>query len=55
MAHNATDAMWAASSREILQPVATAPALAAVQACSNCGISLSATARFCRRCGTPQG
>jgi ribosomal protein L40E len=26
-----------------------------VQPCSSCGLSLSATARFCRRCGTRQG
>ncbi len=39
-------------------PVATAPRVAAAaggQACVNCGLSLSATARFCRRCGTRQG
>ncbi|MEO8461724.1 MAG: zinc-ribbon domain-containing protein [Chloroflexota bacterium] len=49
-----SDAMWAASSQEILRPAPQASP-AAVQACTNCGISLSATARFCRRCGTPQG
>ena len=55
MARNSTEAMWAASSQEILQPAPSAPAIAAIQSCGNCGISLSATARFCRRCGTPQG
>ena len=55
MARTSTDAMWAASSREILLPAAMVPSVAAVQSCGNCGISLSAHARFCRRCGTPQG
>ena len=55
MARTSTEAMWAASSQEILQPASAAPAIAAIQSCGNCGISLSATARFCRRCGTPQG
>jgi ribosomal protein L40E len=54
MARSSTDAMWAASNRDVLQPIAAAQT-AAVQPCVNCGISLSATARFCRRCGTPQG
>ena len=39
-------------------PVATAPRVATTaggQACVNCGLSLSTTARFCRRCGTSQG
>jgi hypothetical protein len=26
----------------------------AAHACPSCGLSLSASARFCRRCGTPQ-
>ena len=50
--------LWAASSREVLaQPEAGRPGAApsGVQPCSNCGLSLSATARFCRRCGTRQG
>jgi hypothetical protein len=50
--------LWAASSREVLaQPGAERPGIApsGVQPCSNCGLSLSATARFCRRCGTRQG
>jgi ribosomal protein L40E len=28
---------------------------AGIQACLSCGLPLSATARFCRRCGTRQG
>jgi hypothetical protein len=54
------DALWAASSRDVLAPLATAPTPlgqqvpAAAQPCINCGLSLSSTARFCRRCGTAQ-
>ncbi len=62
MARSSTDAMWAASAQDVLRASTparpAAPAAAAnptVQPCVNCGISLSATARFCRRCGTPQG
>jgi ribosomal protein L40E len=47
---SAPSAIWAASSRE----VASAQALVGVQACRQCGLSLSATARFCRRCGSRQ-
>ena len=56
-ARKAGDDMWAASSVEVLGPAAAAgPAVpAGVQACVSCGLSLSATARFCRRCGTRQG
>jgi hypothetical protein len=52
-----SDALWAASSQEVLSPAATGPAAptTSVQPCSSCGLSLSATARFCRRCGTRQG
>jgi hypothetical protein len=55
-ARKAGDDMWAASSLDVLGP-APAPGAApvAVQACVSCGLSLSATARFCRRCGTRQG
>ena len=55
------DALWAASSRDVLAPpLASAPTPlgqqvpAAAQPCVNCGLSLSSTARFCRRCGTAQ-
>jgi nicotinate-nucleotide--dimethylbenzimidazole phosphoribosyltransferase len=56
-ARTGDDAMWAASAREVLGPAsaASAAAPAGVQPCSNCGLSLSANARFCRRCGTRQG
>jgi hypothetical protein len=56
-ARKAGDDMWAASSVEVLGPAAGAgPVVSAgVQACVSCGLSLSATARFCRRCGTKQG
>jgi hypothetical protein len=52
-----SDALWAASAQEVLSPPAAGlvPATSGVQPCSNCGLSLSATARFCRRCGTRQG
>jgi hypothetical protein len=57
---NAAD-LWAASAREVLSgsPGPASPASAAVpatpQPCVSCGLSLSANARFCRRCGTRQG
>jgi ribosomal protein L40E len=41
---------WEASARE----VASAGGQVGVQACGQCGLSLSANARFCRRCGTRQ-
>jgi len=41
---------WAASARE----VASATGHVGVQNCGQCGLSLSANARFCRRCGTRQ-
>ena len=41
---------WDASARE----VAAAMTQVGVQACGECGLSLSASARFCRRCGTRQ-
>ena len=52
-----TAALWAASAREVASlPVGPGPApTAGVQPCANCGLSLSATARFCRRCGSRQG
>jgi hypothetical protein len=53
-------ALWAASAREVLGPAPTggpvaAAAAAAPQPCVQCGLSLSANARFCRRCGSRQG
>ena len=51
--------VWAASSQELLAapgPSTTIrPGAPAVQACVSCGLSLSANARFCRRCGSRQG
>jgi hypothetical protein len=32
----------------------TLPAAQATDTCAACGLAVSATARFCRRCGTPQ-
>jgi hypothetical protein len=50
------EALWAASNQEL---VATRPAPgrtnSGIQPCISCGLSLSATAKFCRRCGTLQG
>jgi hypothetical protein len=53
--------VWAASSRDILAAgapgAAGAPAASGpvgIQSCVSCGLSLSANARFCRRCGTRQ-
>jgi hypothetical protein len=54
-----SDALWAASTQAVLaspsQGAGAAAPLAGVQPCSSCGLSLSANARFCRRCGTRQG
>jgi hypothetical protein len=49
-----TEALWAASARDVVAPTNGAHA-GGVQPCSSCGLSLSATARFCRRCGSRQG
>ncbi|MBI2777944.1 MAG: hypothetical protein HYX57_11880 [Chloroflexi bacterium] len=43
-------AFWDASARE----VAGAISQIGVRTCGHCELSLSASARFCRRCGTPQ-
>jgi len=43
-------AFWDASARE----VAAAISQIGVRSCGHCELSLSASARFCRRCGTPQ-
>jgi hypothetical protein len=51
-------ALWAASAREVLSGApAILPATGPVTArpCVECGLSLSANARFCRRCGARQG
>ena len=44
-----SDVVWAASSRDVLNRPGTG-----AQACVACGLALSASARFCRRCGSPQ-
>ena len=58
------DALWAESAREVVAPPSAPfalgggharPAAGGVQPCVSCGLSLSATARFCRRCGARQG
>jgi hypothetical protein len=50
------EALWAESNREVVAtPSNPGPTVGVVQPCVSCGLSLSATARFCRRCGTPQG
>jgi hypothetical protein len=41
--------LWAASSQDVLNRPGSG-----VQACVSCGLPLSATARFCRRCGSQQ-
>ncbi|HET6380485.1 MAG TPA: hypothetical protein VFH63_05545 [candidate division Zixibacteria bacterium] len=46
----ATSGFWEASARE----VAGAISHVGVKNCGQCGLSLSASARFCRRCGTSQ-
>ncbi|HZM71893.1 MAG TPA: hypothetical protein VFC71_00825 [Candidatus Polarisedimenticolia bacterium] len=55
-ARRAGEAMWAASAQDVVaaaaRPGENIPA--AVRSCVSCGLSLSATARFCRRCGTRQ-
>jgi hypothetical protein len=51
-----TDGLWAASSAELTAaPVRGAAPVGGIQPCTSCGLSLSANARFCRRCGTRQG
>ena len=50
------EALWAASNQELVTaaPQAGKAAAGGIQPCISCGLSLSATARFCRRCGTLQ-
>ena len=45
----ANDDLWAASSKDVLSKAGSG-----VQSCTSCGLPLSASARFCRRCGTQQ-
>lgn len=51
---DASEGLWAASARGVIAHAPGTPA-AVIQTCGSCGLSLSATARFCRRCGTRQG
>jgi hypothetical protein len=50
------DALWAASNQELVTtPPTPGRSSSGIQPCVSCGLSLSANARFCRRCGTLQG
>lgn len=49
------EALWAASAQEVAQVPPATKTAGGVQPCVSCGLSLSANARFCRRCGTRQG
>lgn len=51
------EALWAESAREVatVGPAASPKVMGGVQPCVSCGLSLSANARFCRRCGARQG
>jgi len=49
------DALWAETPHEMVAPATPVKTIGGVQPCVSCGLSLSATARFCRRCGTSQG
>jgi hypothetical protein len=46
----ASNDIWAVSSQDVLDK----PGAAGIQSCTSCGLPLSASARFCRRCGTQQ-
>jgi hypothetical protein len=46
----AASVVWAESARGVVSRAGTS-----VQGCVSCGLALSASARFCRRCGTRQG
>jgi len=49
-AQAAGGSFWEASAREVAGVISQV----GVQSCGDCGLSLSASARFCRRCGTRQ-
>jgi hypothetical protein len=50
------ESLWAASNRELVTtPPPPGRSTSGIQPCISCGLSLSANARFCRRCGTLQG
>ncbi len=44
------ETIWDASARQVAEGISAV----AIQSCDSCGLSLSASARFCRRCGSPQ-
>jgi hypothetical protein len=48
------EALWAQSNAEVVNPAGPSKPATGVQPCVSCGLSLSATAKFCRRCGTHQ-
>ncbi len=48
-APRAVASVWDASAREVSQASGVS-----IRECGNCALSLSVSARFCRRCGTPQ-
>ncbi len=50
LAATAGRAFWDASAREVSGAITEI----GVRSCGHCELSISATARFCRRCGTPQ-
>ncbi|MDQ5841748.1 MAG: hypothetical protein M3537_11570, partial [Chloroflexota bacterium] len=43
-------AVWDASTRALMEGAQRA----SLRPCGSCGLTVSSTARFCRRCGTPQ-
>jgi hypothetical protein len=49
------EALWAESTSKVTTPTPSGRTAGVVQPCISCGLSLSANARFCRRCGTAQG
>ena len=49
------EALWALSNQEVQTRQAPGKPASAIQPCVSCGLSLSANARFCRRCGALQG
>jgi ribosomal protein L40E len=54
LSRKAGEAIWAESTRDLLQSNPAGTQAPSVRSCPSCGLSLSATARFCRRCGTRQ-
>jgi hypothetical protein len=46
--------LWTASAQEVVGMPGQAAVQGRIQSCVSCGLSLSTTARFCRRCGSRQ-